>query len=408
MDLSDVVKAIDDEPEFSDRMPAGMWDAIRDAAARGDREFFDEAFRVSARLTKDGIKRRVMSLSAESQEHFDIDDATWSAVTFGSDGGHDRIRFIEACADAAFGDDSWKSNRGAVIELVEAVIKSEETLDHFRAAKVPLAYRQTFSIIVTCCHRLRSFASKERWFVMYDDTATEIRAPQKRGPQLELPLGDEREAKSPPRTGNVWRVSLPFVGSTLFEVDMPLGSSPEEVKLAAEMGQNVIARENVWSYEEDEERDLVAVVTAPDGVSCEVYPQEEGEEEDEDEGVLSRTLSLASLTDSRAPLWFARVISSAYESLTVGEFHVRLCRAISDSRRWPSLADLEGEVGSLVGRVFEEIPKDNGCVAFRLTRDAVLLLVDVTTELDGQEYDEAPAWLRSICEDAEAKRKREG
>lgn len=110
MKLSDVVKAIDDEPEFSDRMPAGMWDAIRDAAARGDQEFFDEAFRVSARLTKDGIKRRVMSLSAESQDGVEIEDATWSAVTFGSDGGHDRIRFIEACADAAFGADSWDAN----------------------------------------------------------------------------------------------------------------------------------------------------------------------------------------------------------------------------------------------------------------------------------------------------------
>jgi hypothetical protein len=47
--------AVDEEPEYPGDMPDEMWEAIR-----GDRDAMAEALRVTVRLTKKGIRERIM------------------------------------------------------------------------------------------------------------------------------------------------------------------------------------------------------------------------------------------------------------------------------------------------------------------------------------------------------------
>lgn len=49
------LQAVDDETEFPGDMPDEMWDAIA-----GDRDAMAEALRIAVRLTKDGIRERIM------------------------------------------------------------------------------------------------------------------------------------------------------------------------------------------------------------------------------------------------------------------------------------------------------------------------------------------------------------
>ena len=59
LDPSFVAKGIDDEPEFTDEMPDGMWQALKELVEENDREGMTEAFRETVRLTKQGIKERL-------------------------------------------------------------------------------------------------------------------------------------------------------------------------------------------------------------------------------------------------------------------------------------------------------------------------------------------------------------
>lgn len=52
--LSEVEKAIDDEPEYPDEMPDEMWEKIK-----YDRDAVTEALRLTVQLTKEGIKERL-------------------------------------------------------------------------------------------------------------------------------------------------------------------------------------------------------------------------------------------------------------------------------------------------------------------------------------------------------------
>jgi hypothetical protein len=55
--LSAVLKAIEDEPEYPGNMPDEIYEAIKN-----DRGAMGEAMRITVRLTKLGIKNRVMGL----------------------------------------------------------------------------------------------------------------------------------------------------------------------------------------------------------------------------------------------------------------------------------------------------------------------------------------------------------
>ena len=54
-----VGKAIDDEPELPDELPEPMWVFLKKAILADDRASVTEAFRVTVRLTKKGIKERL-------------------------------------------------------------------------------------------------------------------------------------------------------------------------------------------------------------------------------------------------------------------------------------------------------------------------------------------------------------
>ena len=56
--IENALRAVDDEPEYTDKMPDEMWEAIK-----GDREAMTEALRITVRLTKKGIKDRIMLLT---------------------------------------------------------------------------------------------------------------------------------------------------------------------------------------------------------------------------------------------------------------------------------------------------------------------------------------------------------
>lgn len=55
--LSAVLKAIDDEPEYPGKMPDVMFEMVKN-----DKSAMEEAMRITVRLTKLGIKNRVMEL----------------------------------------------------------------------------------------------------------------------------------------------------------------------------------------------------------------------------------------------------------------------------------------------------------------------------------------------------------
>ena len=58
--LSAVLKAIDDEPEYPGKMPDEMYEAIKNSET--PRETMEAAMRITVRLTKIGIKNRVIEL----------------------------------------------------------------------------------------------------------------------------------------------------------------------------------------------------------------------------------------------------------------------------------------------------------------------------------------------------------
>jgi hypothetical protein len=60
--LSAVLKAIEDEPEYPGKMPDEMFEALRN-----DRDAMEEAMRITVRLTKIGIKNRVMGLDKSNE-----------------------------------------------------------------------------------------------------------------------------------------------------------------------------------------------------------------------------------------------------------------------------------------------------------------------------------------------------
>ena len=59
MDSDIVKKAIDDEPELPGDIPDRMYETLRDAFEKGDRDLIIEAFRIVVRQTKQGIKERL-------------------------------------------------------------------------------------------------------------------------------------------------------------------------------------------------------------------------------------------------------------------------------------------------------------------------------------------------------------
>jgi len=59
VELQDVLKAVDDEPEYPDAMPEDM----KKALSTGDIELITETLRITVRLTKEGIRQRIEQLS---------------------------------------------------------------------------------------------------------------------------------------------------------------------------------------------------------------------------------------------------------------------------------------------------------------------------------------------------------
>mgnify|MGYP006921459929 CR=1 FL=1 len=54
-----IITAIDDEEEPTDEMPQEMMAKIREIVLAGDKDALSEAFRITVRLTKAGIKERM-------------------------------------------------------------------------------------------------------------------------------------------------------------------------------------------------------------------------------------------------------------------------------------------------------------------------------------------------------------
>lgn len=65
LDRGEVLEAIDAEPELLDEMPDEMLAAVQESVAAGGKEAFSELLRVVTRLTKRGIRARVLSLTAQ-------------------------------------------------------------------------------------------------------------------------------------------------------------------------------------------------------------------------------------------------------------------------------------------------------------------------------------------------------
>lgn len=57
--INDVMKAIDDEPEFPGKMPKEMELALQKAMQEQDLDLLIELMKISVRLSKEGIKERV-------------------------------------------------------------------------------------------------------------------------------------------------------------------------------------------------------------------------------------------------------------------------------------------------------------------------------------------------------------
>ena len=60
VDLSKVLKAIDDEPEYPGEIPDSLKNALLDAMKRQDLEFLIFVLRRTVSLTKTGIKKRIL------------------------------------------------------------------------------------------------------------------------------------------------------------------------------------------------------------------------------------------------------------------------------------------------------------------------------------------------------------
>ena len=54
MKREDVIKAINDEPEYPGRMPDEVWELLKN-----DRDAMTEALRFAVQLTKQGIRERI-------------------------------------------------------------------------------------------------------------------------------------------------------------------------------------------------------------------------------------------------------------------------------------------------------------------------------------------------------------
>lgn len=57
--LEDVLKVIDDEPEYPGTMPDEVWETIKN-----NKEMMSEALKITVRLTKKGIKERIKGLTS--------------------------------------------------------------------------------------------------------------------------------------------------------------------------------------------------------------------------------------------------------------------------------------------------------------------------------------------------------
>lgn len=60
MELEEVIKAVDDEPEFPGEMPDQIYEVIKDAISREDKDYIQECFRETVKLTKEHIRERII------------------------------------------------------------------------------------------------------------------------------------------------------------------------------------------------------------------------------------------------------------------------------------------------------------------------------------------------------------
>ena len=62
MNKQTILKAIEDEPEYPGELPENLKSILETAVVTNDLDLLTEALRVTVRLTKQGIKDRVLSL----------------------------------------------------------------------------------------------------------------------------------------------------------------------------------------------------------------------------------------------------------------------------------------------------------------------------------------------------------
>jgi hypothetical protein len=81
-----VFKVVDDEPEFPGEMPDEMKERMRQALCEQDLGLLTEMLRVSVKLTKEGIRERLVTVfdvveGEQLIEPSDVERASWSDVT---------------------------------------------------------------------------------------------------------------------------------------------------------------------------------------------------------------------------------------------------------------------------------------------------------------------------------------
>ncbi len=83
MKLKDVLKAIDDEPEMPGEPPQEMVDGLMEIMKNKDLGALIEMCRIGVRLTKQGIKERVLDLSEKENGGKVLDKLTEEAQDLG-------------------------------------------------------------------------------------------------------------------------------------------------------------------------------------------------------------------------------------------------------------------------------------------------------------------------------------
>ena len=66
IELDLALKAIEDENELDDSMPEEMWESIIMIVSNKDKEAMEECLRIGIRLTKQGIRDRIIERISES------------------------------------------------------------------------------------------------------------------------------------------------------------------------------------------------------------------------------------------------------------------------------------------------------------------------------------------------------